>query len=99
MEWVEINNLFRLIFLIFVTGSVVVSAVLLSTFKRSDVINGFTLGITSVLSIVVSGITLIIMGYVADEIGGSGDAISTYLFLGIIGLSLVNGGIYAKKRR
>lgn len=99
MEWVEINNLFRLIFLILMIGSIVVSAVLLSTFKRGDVINGFTLGITSVLAIAVSGVTLIIMGYVADETGGSGDAISTYLFLGIVGLSLVNGGIYAKKRR
>ncbi|MGM9923554.1 MAG: hypothetical protein ACI35R_04825 [Bacillus sp. (in: firmicutes)] len=98
MEGLEVYDFIRFIFIVLIISSMIISILLLSPSKRNKVINGFTLSITSILSIIVSGITLIIMGYIADGLGVGGDSFSTYMFLVIIGLSIFNVVIYNKKR-
>ena len=38
------------------------------------------------------------MGYIADELGVGGDINSSYMFLTILGLTIVNSIIYFKKK-
>ncbi|MDM5304302.1 hypothetical protein [Peribacillus frigoritolerans] len=93
MEGLEIYDFLRLVFITFIISLIVI---LLVQKKRSNLVNGFTVSITSIISIIVSGINLIIMGYIADELNLGGDVISSYLFLIILGLSIFNLFIYFK---
>ena len=95
MEGLEIYDFLRLVFITFIISLIVI---LLVQKKRSNLVNGFTVSITSIISIIVSGINLIIMGYIADELNLGGDVISSYLFLIILGLSLFNLFIYFKNK-
>ncbi|WP_245998106.1 hypothetical protein [Siminovitchia terrae] len=56
------------------------------------------MAILSVTSIIVSGINLIIIGYIADELNLDGDITSSNMFLIILGLGILNWIIYAKKQ-
>ena len=49
--------------------------------------------------LVVSGLNLIIMGYVADEMGLGGDSTSTILFLVLLVVCIFNGFVYTKKKQ
>jgi Mg/Co/Ni transporter MgtE len=95
MEGLEIYDFLRLVFITFIISLIVI---LLIQKKRSNLVNGFTVSITSITSIIVSGINLIIMGYIADELNLGGDVISSYLFLIILGLSIFNLFIYFKNK-
>ncbi|MFJ7932097.1 hypothetical protein [Peribacillus sp. NPDC096448] len=95
MEGLEIYDFLRLVFIIFIISLIVI---LLIQKKRSNLVNGFTVSITSIISIIVSGINLIIIGYIADELNLGGDVISSYLFLIILGLSIFNLFIYFKNK-
>ncbi|MFJ7310734.1 hypothetical protein ACIQY5_24665 [Peribacillus frigoritolerans] len=95
MEGLEIYDFLRLVFITFIISLIVI---LLIQKKRSNLVNGFTVSITSIISIIVSGINLIIMGYIADELNLGGDVISSYLFLIILGLSIFNLFIYFKNK-
>ncbi|MGG0414381.1 hypothetical protein, partial [Peribacillus simplex] len=98
MEGLEIYDFLRLVFITFIISLFVISIILLVQKKRSNLVNGFTVSITSIISIIVSGINLIIMGYIADELNLAGDAISSYLFLIILGLSIFNFFMYFKNK-
>ena len=95
MEGLEIYDFLRLVFITFIISLIVI---LLIQKKRSNLVNGFTVSITSIISIIVSGINLIIMGYIADELNLAGDAISSYMFLIILGLSIFNLFMYFKNK-
>ncbi|MEK4013678.1 hypothetical protein [Peribacillus sp. FSL M8-0224] len=97
MEGLEIYDFLRLVFITFIISLIVITIILLVQKKRSNLVNGFTVSITSIISIIVSGINLII-GYIADELNLGGDVISSYLFLIILGLSIFNLFIYFKNK-
>ncbi|MGE7184626.1 hypothetical protein ACQKKK_11700 [Peribacillus sp. NPDC006672] len=97
MEGLEIYDFLRLVFITFIISLIIISIILLAK-KRSNLVNGFTVSITSIISIIVSGINLIIMGYIADELNIAGDVISSYMFLIILGLSIFNLYIYFKNK-
>ena len=98
MEGLEIYDFLRLVFITFIISLIVISIILLVQKKRSNLVNGFTVSIISIISIIVSGINLIIMGYIADELNLAGDVISSYMFLIILGLSIFNLFIYLKNK-
>ncbi|MDR7240168.1 hypothetical protein [Neobacillus drentensis] len=95
MEGLDIYDWSRLVFITLMISLIVI---LLIQRKRSNIVNGFTVSIISIISIIVSGINLIIMGYIADELNLAGDAISSYMFLVILGLSIFNLFIYFKSK-
>ncbi|MGG3494486.1 hypothetical protein ABES08_01410 [Peribacillus simplex] len=96
MEGLEIYDFLRLVFITLIISLFIISIILLAK-KRSNLVNGFTISIISIMSIIVSSINLIIMGYIADELNLAGDVISLYMFLIILGLSIFNLFIYFKK--
>ena len=98
MEGLELYDFLRLVFITFIISLIVISIILLIQKKRSNLINGFTVSIILVISIIVSGINLIIMGYIADELNLAGDVISSYMFLIILALNLFNLFIYFKNK-
>jgi hypothetical protein len=98
MEGMEIYDFLRLVFITFIISLIVISAILLVQRKQSNLVNGFTISIISTISIIISGINLIIMGYIADELNLGGDVISSYLFLVILGLSIFNLFLYLKNK-
>ena len=97
MEGLEIYDFLRLVFITFIISLIVITILLVQK-KRSNFVNGFTVSITSIISIIVSGINLIIIGYIADELNLGGDVISSYLFLIILGLSIFNFFLYFKNK-
>ncbi|KAB2336575.1 hypothetical protein F7731_09410 [Cytobacillus depressus] len=97
MEGLDIYDWSRLVFITFIISLIVVAIILLVQRKR-NIVNGFTLAILAVTSIIASGINLIILGYIADELGLGGDIISSYMFLIILGLVILNWIIYAKNK-
>ena len=97
MEGLEIYDFLRLVFSVFIISLMVISIILLVQRKENTIVNGFTVISTSIISIIVSGMNLIIMGYMADELNLAGDVISSYMFFIIIGLSILNLFIYTKK--
>ncbi|WP_075981616.1 hypothetical protein [Bacillus massilinigeriensis] len=90
----EIYQLIRFILIIFIISLLVMSIVLLAPKKFKTIVNGFTVGFISIISILVSSIILIIIGYIADEQNKNGDTLSTFLFFIIIGINLINWIIY-----
>ncbi|WP_048883173.1 hypothetical protein [Bacillus sp. 445_BSPC] len=98
MEGLDIYDWSRLVFITFIISLIVISIILLVQRKRNKIVNGFAISVISIISIIVSGINLIITGYIADELNLAGDAISSYLFLIILGLSILNSFIYFKKK-
>ncbi|GIN93142.1 hypothetical protein J22TS1_41930 [Siminovitchia terrae] len=96
MEGLSIYDWSRLIFITFISSLIAISTILLVQRKR-NIVNGITLAIFSLTSIIVSGINLIIIGYIVDELNLGGDIISSNMFLIILGLSILNWIIYAKK--
>lgn len=98
MEGIDIYAWSRLVFITLMISLIVIFIILLIQRKRNNIVNGFTVSIISIISIIVSGINLIIMGYIADELNLAGDAISSYMFLVIFGLSIFNLLIYFKSK-
>jgi len=98
MGGMEIYYFIRLVFIIFIISLIVISIVLFVQRKPTNTVNGFTVSIISIISIIVSGINLTIMGYIADELGLGGDVISSYMFLIILGLNVLNSFVYFKRK-
>lgn len=98
MEGLEIYDFLRLVFITFIISLIIISIILLIQRKRSNIVNGFTVSVISIISIIVSGIILIIEGYIADELNLAGDITSSNMFLIILGLSILNLFIYFKKK-
>lgn len=55
MEGLEIYDFLRLVFITFIIGLIVNSFFLLVSRKRKNLVNGFTVSITSIILIIVSG--------------------------------------------
>ncbi|MFA1712577.1 hypothetical protein ACDX66_12740 [Peribacillus frigoritolerans] len=98
MEGLEIYDFLRLVFITFIISLIVIANILLVQKKRSNLVNGFKVSITSIISIIVSGINLIIIGYIDDDLNLGRDVISSYLFLIILGLSIFNLFIFFKNK-
>lgn len=95
----EIYDWSRLVFSTFIISSLVISIVLLVQRNRNSMVNGFTITLVSFISIIVSGINFIIIGYIADELNMAGDIVSFNMFLVVLGLSILNLFIYFKKKK
>ncbi|MGM0751842.1 MAG: hypothetical protein ACQET6_07890 [Bacillota bacterium] len=95
----EIYDWSRLVFSTFIISSLVISIVLLVQRNRNSMVNGFTITLVSFISIIVSGINFIIIGYIADELNMAGDIVSFNMFLVVLGLSILNLLIYFKKKK
>ncbi|TDL31283.1 hypothetical protein E2R51_12980 [Jeotgalibacillus sp. S-D1] len=67
--------------------------------KTKNLLNGFTVACISFVTIVVCAQLLFYGAIIADETNLGGDAVSTYLVLIILGISLFNPFIYFIKRR
>jgi hypothetical protein len=92
----EIYDFIRLVFITFI---IAIFIVLFAQRRRTNIVNGFVVSIIAIISVIVSGINLIIMGYVADELGLGGDVVSSYMFLIIVGLNILNSFIYFKNKK
>ena len=55
--------------------------VLILILMKKSVVNVFSVSMLAFVSCVVSGINMIISGYIADEVPSGGDPITFYLFL------------------
>ncbi|MBM7587490.1 hypothetical protein JOC86_004063 [Bacillus pakistanensis] len=62
-------------------------------------ISGIQVLSLSIISILVSAQVLFYSGIIVDEVGLGGDAVSTYLFLAIVGFSILNPIIYFLRHR
>ncbi|MFB6468207.1 hypothetical protein ACE38V_15610 [Cytobacillus sp. Hz8] len=92
----EIYDFIRLVLITFI---ITIFIVLFAQRKQTNTVNGFVVSIIAIISIIVSGINLIIMGYIADELGLGGDVVSSYMFLIILGLNILNSFIYFKNKK
>lgn len=91
MESTNIVTHFRPIYILFIL-------ILIISLYRHKVINGFTIAIITLISLAVSAHLTYQIGYLADELGTSGDAVSFNMFIAVVILSLVNLLVYAYKR-
>ena len=73
--------------------------VLILILMKKSVVNVFSVSILAFVSCVVSGINMIISGYIADEVPSGGDPITFYLFLIVLILSIVNMLLVSKKKK
>ena len=73
--------------------------VLILILMKKSVVNVFSVSILAFVSCVVSGINMIISGYIADEVPSGGDPITFYLFLIVLILSIVNMVLVSKKKK
>jgi hypothetical protein len=95
----EIYDFLRIGLLTFIISLMSVLVKLLTQKNESRQVTGFTVLITSAISIVVSAIILIVIGYVADELGIGGDVISFNMFFMVVGLSVFNYYVYIKNNK
>ena len=73
--------------------------ILILILMKKSVVNVFSVSILAFVSCVVSGINMIISGYIADEVPSGGDPITFYLFLIVLILSIVNMVLVSKKKK
>lgn len=64
---------------------------------KNRIMNGFTWISISIISIVVSSQLLFYEAIIVDEINLGADVVSTYLFLAIIGFSIINTYLFFKR--
>jgi hypothetical protein len=95
----EIYDFLRLGLLTLIISLMSVLVKLLTQKNESSQVTGFTVMIISAISIIVSAIILNVIGYVADELGISGDVVSFNMFFIIVGLSMFNYYVYIKKNK
>lgn len=65
---------------------------------KNSVVSRYSVSMLVLVSCIVSGINMIISGYIADEVPSGGDPILFYLFFGVLLLSIVNMVLVFKKR-
>lgn len=98
MEGLQIYDFSRLVLITFIISLIVIFITLLVQRTRRNIVNGFTISVISIISMIVSGIILIIGWYIADELNIAGDAISSYMFFVILGLNILNLFVYIKNK-
>ena len=72
--------------------------ILILILMKKSVVNVFSVIMLAFVSYIVSGINMIISGYIADEVPSGGDPITFYLFIVILSLSIVNMILVSKKK-
>ncbi|TQR19621.1 hypothetical protein [Psychrobacillus vulpis] len=90
-------TLMRPIFITLLVLSILLLLLVLLPQTKNKIINGFTVSSISLVSILISAQLLYSTGIIVDEIGLDGDALSTYLFLAIVGLCFVNPIVFFVK--
>ena len=73
--------------------------ILILILLKKSAVNVFSVSMLVFVSCVVSGINMIISGYIADEVPSGGDPITFYLFLIVLTLSIVNMFLVSKKKK
>lgn len=73
--------------------------ILILILMKKSVVNVFSVSMLAFVSCVVSGINMIILGYIADEVPSGGDPITFYLFLIVLTLSIVNMFLVSNKKK
>ena len=97
-ETLGVFTLLRPIFITILVVSLLLFFVIIIPKFKNKVINGFTVLVLSVISILVSGQLLFYHGIIVDEIGLGGDPVSFYIFLAIVGIGILNLIIYFSRR-
>ncbi|WP_281217535.1 hypothetical protein [Lysinibacillus capsici] len=97
MVSLQIYDFIHIILAIFTISSLLITFFIFVQKKSNQIINGITLGLFSLVTIAVSAITVIIAGYVGDEISEGGDSISLIMFIIILLLCILNGFIYTTR--
>lgn len=97
MESTNIVTHFRPIYILFIVILIITLFIMIFR-NRHKVINTFTIAIITLISFAVSAHLTYQIGYLADELGTGGDAVSFNMFIAVVILSLVNLLIYAYKR-
>jgi uncharacterized membrane protein len=95
-ERMEIYDFIRIGIIIFIISLLIVFMMLV---KQKQGVTGFTLLITTAISIFGSAIHLIVIGYISDELGIAGDVVSFNMFLIVLILSIVNVMTYFKRNK
>lgn len=57
---------------------------------KKSVVSRYTVSMLAFVSCIVSGVNMIISGYIADEVPSGGDPITFYMFFVVLLLSIVN---------
>jgi hypothetical protein len=94
LEGMEIYFFIRVILFIFIISSLVISVLMIGPLKWKQLVNGLTIGLFLFLALVVSGINVMIMGYLGDGIYRGGDAIISYMFITLFILCVLNLILY-----
>lgn len=92
----EIYDFIRIGIIIFIISLLIVFMMLV---KQKQGVTGFTLLITTAISIFGSAIHLIVIGYISDELGIAGDVVSFNMFLIVLFISIVNVMTYFKRNK
>ncbi|OAS89534.1 MULTISPECIES: hypothetical protein [Metabacillus] len=87
-------TLLRPIFITFLLVSLILFLIVILPKTKNKLINGFTVTIISIISILVSAQLLFYHGIIVDEINLAGDPVSFNMFLVIVGLGILNSIIY-----
>lgn len=65
---------------------------------KKPAVNKYAVGMLAVVSSSVSGVNMIISGYIADEVPSGGDPITLYMFFAVLLLSIVSMILVSRKR-
>lgn len=87
----------RPIFIAFII--ILIALLCIIIFQKKQLANLFSVISISLISFTISAITLYSSGYIIDEYGLRGDEISFFMFIAIVGISLVNVIVYLTKNR
>ncbi|MFU0788899.1 hypothetical protein [Virgibacillus proomii] len=91
-------TLLRPIFITFLAATIILLSLLL--FERSKkYINAFTIFSLSILLIIASVQLMFYDAIITDELNLSGDTVSFFICLGVVGISLVNIVVYFKTKQ
>ncbi|MBU9713051.1 hypothetical protein [Evansella tamaricis] len=82
----------RPIFIAFII--ILVANMTITIFQKKPLVTLFSVVSISIIAATISGLSLISLGYMADEYNLGGDSTSSILFLVILGLSVLNVLIY-----
>ena len=93
---VDVFNYLKLSMGILIFG---LSVILILILLKKSAVNIFSVSMFVFVSCFISGINMIISGYIADEVPSGGDPIIFYLFLIVLLLSIVNMILVSKKEK
>jgi len=88
----------RPVFITFIIVLLIFLLIVILQKGKCKLINGFSVISVSIICLLVSAINLWQIGIIADELGLGGDAVSSYMFLVIVGLSILNPIVYTFRK-